>query len=157
MPRKKRGSLKRERVAEPKYHDMVVSRFITKIMFSGKKSVAEGIVYGAFDVIEKTRKEDPVKFFKEALENIKPVLEVRSRRVGGATYQVPTPVRPARSEALALRWLHRAAQSRKGMPMAEKLGLELKDVIDGKGIAVKKKDDVLRMAEANKAFAHFRW
>ena len=138
------------------YQSTLVTKLINRLMQRGKKSVAEKIVYTALAKLNPDKTEAR-NLLKKAIDSLMPEVEVRSRRVGGATYQVPTPVRPARSEALALRWLHRAAQSRKGMPMAEKLGLELKDVIDGKGIAVKKKDDVLRMAEANKAFAHFRW
>lgn len=157
MPRKKRASLKREIIGDPKYHDKLVTRFINVIMLGGKKSVAERVVYQAFDKISLTKKDDPVKIFKQALENIKPVIEVRSRRVGGANYQVPMEVRPDRRVSLGLRWMLGAARSRGEKTMQERLANEILEALDSKGAAIKKKEDVHRMAEANKAFAHFRW
>ena len=157
MPRKKRASLKREVTNDPKYNDEVVSRFINKLMLCGKKSVAETIVYGAFDVIQQVRKDDPIKVFKQALDNVKPVLEVRSRRVGGANYQVPVEVRSDRQNALGMRWMVAAARKRKGKNMQARLAAEILDANENRGEAVKKREDTHRMAEANKAFAHFRW
>ncbi len=126
-------------------------------MKSGKKSVAEGIVYGAFDTVAEKMKDDPIKVFKRALENVKPVIETKSRRVGGANYQVPVEVRPTRREALGLRWLLIAAAGRPGRSMSERLADELLDAYNNRGGAVKKREDVHKMAEANKAFAHYRW
>jgi small subunit ribosomal protein S7 len=157
MPRKKRASLKREIIGDPKYHDKLVTRFINVIMLGGKKSVAERVVYQAFDKVSLTKKDDPVKLFKQALENIKPVIEVRSRRVGGANYQVPMEVRPDRRVSLGLRWMLGAARGRGEKTMQERLANEILEALDSKGAAIKKKEDVHRMAEANKAFAHFRW
>lgn len=157
MPRKKRASLKREISADPKYHDKLVSRFINVLMWGGKKSVAEKVVYQAFDKISLTKKDDPVKVFKQALENVKPVVEVRSRRVGGANYQVPMEVRPDRRVSLGLRWMLGAARDRGEKTMQERLAAEILEALESKGAAIKKKEDVHRMAEANKAFAHFRW
>ncbi|HPW45384.1 MAG TPA: 30S ribosomal protein S7 [bacterium] len=157
MPRKKRGSLKRTVVADPKYGDQLVSKFITNLMWSGKKSIAEKIVYGAFDVLQEKKQDDPVKIFKQAMENIKPIVEVRSRRVGGATYQVPTEVRSDRKISLGLRWLLGAARSRGENTMKDRIAAELLEALENKGAAVKKREDTHKMAEANKAFAHYRW
>lgn len=157
MPRKKRASLKRDITPDPKYRDKLVAKFINSIMYGGKKSTAETVVYQAFDKISLTKKDDPVKVFKQALENIKPVIEVRSRRVGGANYQVPMEVRPDRRVSLGFRWLIAAARSRGEKTMQERLSNEILEALDSKGAAIKKKEDVHRMAEANKAFAHFRW
>ena len=157
MPRKKRGSLKRTVVADPKYGDQLVSKFIANLMWSGKKSIAEKIVYGAFDVLQEKKQDDPVKLFKQAMENIKPMVEVRSRRVGGATYQVPTEVRSDRKISLGLRWLLGAARSRGENTMKDRIAAELLEALENKGAAVKKREDTHKMAEANKAFAHYRW
>lgn len=148
---------KREILPDPKYKDRVVGRFINKLLLAGKKSVAETITYKAFNIVSDKTKQDPIKAFKEALENIKPVLEVRSRRVGGATYQVPMEVRPERRLALGMRWMIEYARERAGRSMEEKLAAEIMDALQKKGGAIKKKEDVHRMAEANKAFAHYRW
>lgn len=156
MPR--RGKVERREVMpDPIYGDKLVAKFINIVMRRGKKSVAEKIVYGAFDIIKEKTKEDPLKVFKQAVENTKPLLEVRSRRVGGATYQVPMEVRPERGLSLALRWLVYYAKIKTGRPMMEKLAEELIDAYNGRGGAVKKREEVHRMAEANKAFAHYRW
>ena len=136
---------------------MVLAKFINIIMRSGKKSIAEGIVYGAFERVEGKLKRAPVEVFHEALENIKPTVEVRSRRVGGATYQVPVEVRPERREALAIRWMIGAARKRNENTMIERLAGELMDAINSRGTAVKKREDTHKMAEANKAFSHYRW
>lgn len=157
MPRKKRASLKRDVIPDPKYSDTLVSKFVSTIMWSGKKSIAEGIVYGAFDALQEKKGDDPVKLFKQALENIKPVVEVRSRRVGGATYQVPTEVRNDRRISLGLRWLIGAARDRREKTMRDRIAAELLDALENKGSAVKKREDTHKMAEANKAFAHYRW
>ena len=156
MPR--RGTVqKREILPDPKFGDVVVAKFINDIMYDGKKSVAEAIVYGAFDLMESRTKEDPVKLFKRAIENTQPMVEVKSRRVGGSTYQVPIEVRNERRLALSMRWLISYSRSRPGRTMREKLAGELLDAANNRGGAVKKKEDVHRMAEANKAFAHYRW
>lgn len=148
---------KREIVPDPKYKDLVIAKFMNNMMIDGKKSTAEGIIYGAFDIIEEKLKEDPVKIFKKALNNVKPNLEVRSRRVGGATYQVPVEVRPERRQALASRWIVTYTKSRSGRTMRDKLAAELMDAAENRGNAIKKREDVHKMAEANKAFSHFRW
>ena len=148
---------KREVLPDPKFGDRVVSKFMNNLMYAGKKSVAEGIVYGAFDKVEDKMKREPVEVFHEALDNIKPSIEVRSRRVGGATYQVPVEVRPERREALAIRWLITAAKNRNEKTMEEKLAGELSDAVQNRGTAVKKREDTHKMAEANKAFSHYRW
>jgi small subunit ribosomal protein S7 len=148
---------KRRIIPDPKYRDKVVAKFINDLMISGKKSTAERICYGAFDMIEAKVKDDPLKVFKKALNNVKPAVEVRSRRVGGATYQVPTEVRPDRRQTLASRWIVEYATVRPGKNMVERLAAELLDAADNKGGAIKKREDVHKMAEANKAFAHFRW
>ena len=148
---------KREVLPDAKYGDIVLSKFMNTLMSRGKKSVAERVVYGALDEIEAKLKQDPVKAFRDALDNVKPHLEVRSRRVGGATYQVPVEVRPDRSQALAIRWLITGARDRSGHSMKEKLSAELLDAFNRRGNAVKKREDTHKMADANKAFAHYRW
>jgi small subunit ribosomal protein S7 len=148
---------KRKIIPDPKYKDKVVAKFINDLMRSGKKSVAERICYGAFDIIESKLKDDPVKVFKKALNNVKPAVEVRSRRVGGATYQVPVEVRPDRRQTLASRWIILYSKERSGKNMVEKLAAELLDAVENRGGAIKKREDVHKMAEANKAFSHFRW
>lgn len=157
MPRKKRVSLQRDIAGDFKYNDKLISRLINKIMLHGKKSIAEMIVYGSLDILAASKKDDPVKVFRQALDNIKPVLEVRSRRVGGANYQVPQEVRPERRVTLGLRWLVNAARDRSGKTMKERLAAEVLDAVENRGGAIKKKEDTHRMAEANKAFAHFKW
>ena len=156
MPRR-REVPKRRIIPDPKYKDKLVSKFTNTLMFDGKKAVAEGILYGAFDVIADRFKEDPVEVFRKALDNVKPKLEVKSRRVGGATYQVPVEVRPERRVALAMRWIVQYARDRGEKTMRERLASEFVDAAQGRGNAVKKKDDTHKMAEANKAFAHYRW
>jgi small subunit ribosomal protein S7 len=157
MPRKKRASLKRKITPDPKYGDQLVAKFINGLMLDGKKSTAERNVYGAFDVLQEKKHDDPVKLFKQAMENIKPVVEVRSRRVGGATYQVPCEVRSDRRVSLGLRWLLSAAKSRGEKTMKDRVAAELLDALESRGNAVKKREDTHKMAEANKAFAHYRW
>ena len=154
---RRRAAEKRQILPDAKYGNLVLGKFMNSLMYSGKKSVAERIVYGALDIIEEKKKTDPVKFFQEALENVKPEIEVRSRRVGGATYQVPVEVRPDRGQALAIRWLIKAARSRSENTMVERLSGELMDASESRGNAIKKREDTHKMAEANKAFAHFRW
>jgi small subunit ribosomal protein S7 len=139
------------------YHSKLVSKFIHSIMWQGKKSVAEGIFYDALELMGKRTNEDPLRLFEKAVENVKPVLEVRSRRVGGSTYQVPMEIRPDRRQSLAIRWLIQYARSRSEKSMMEKLAGEFLDAAGNKGSAVKKKEDTHKMAEANKAFAHYRW
>lgn len=156
MPRR-REVPKRKILPDPKYHDVLVTKFMNVVMQDGKKAVAEQIVYGAFDVVQDRTREDPVKIFHRALDNCQPVVEVKSRRVGGATYQVPVEVRPSRRMALAMRWLVSYARKRPGKSMREKLANELIEAAHNRGQAVKKRDDVHRMAEANKAFSHYRW
>ena len=156
MPRR-REVPKRQILPDPKYADRMVGRFINVIMKDGKKSTAERILYGAFNVIESKTRNDPLAMFRRALENVRPRVEVKSRRVGGATYQVPIEVRPDRSTALALRWLIGYARNRPENSMRERLANELLDASASRGGAFKKKDDTHRMAEANKAFAHYRW
>jgi len=148
---------RREVEPDPKYGSKLVAKFINCIMRSGKKSVAQRILYDAFNIISKKTKEDPLTVFRKAVENVKPVVEVRSRRVGGATYQVPTEVRPERRQALAIRWLINYARERGEKGMAARLAGELMDAANKRGGAIKKKEDTHRMAEANKAFAHYRW
>ena len=142
---------------DPKYGDLVVAKFTNNMMLDGKKSVAESIIYGAFNIIEKKTGQDPVKTFHEAIENVKPSVEVRSRRVGGATYQVPIEVRAARRQALAIRWIVDLSRKRSENTMTERLSGELMDAANNRGAAVKKREDTHRMAEANKAFSHYRW
>jgi small subunit ribosomal protein S7 len=148
---------KREIIPDPKFHDIVVTKFMNSVMYEGKKSVAETIVYGAFDIIEQKTKQSPVEIFKSALENVAPAIEVRSRRVGGATYQVPVEVRNERRQALAIRWIITAARGRNDKTMVDRLSAELMDAANNRGNAVKKREDTHRMAEANRAFAHYRW
>ena len=148
---------KREINPDPKFGDLVVSKFMNAIMYDGKKSVAERIVYGAFDVVHDKSRQDAVVIFHQALENIQPHVEVRSRRVGGATYQVPVDVRPERRQALAIRWLITAARNRNETTMVDRLSGELMDAANNRGTAVKKREDTHRMAEANRAFSHYRW
>lgn len=156
MPRR-REVPKREILPDPKYGSKLVAKFINGIMRKGKRSLAESILYGAFDIIERKTKEDPLKLFEKAVENVKPVLEVRSRRVGGSTYQVPVEIRTARRTALAIRWLISYAKQNAEKGMTNKLALELIDAANNRGSAVKKKEDTHKMADANKAFAHYRW
>ena len=156
MPRK--GEVRRREVLpDPKFHDRLVTKFVNNMMQAGKKSVAEHILYGALDVIGARTHEDPLTIFRHALDNIRPSVEVRSRRVGGATYQVPVEVRQVRRMSLGMRWLVQYARGRGEKSMAERLAGELIDAANGRGSAIKKKDDTHRMAEANKAFAHYRW
>lgn len=156
MPRR-RVAEKREVLPDPKYNSKVVSKFMSAIMQDGKKSTAEGICYGAFDVIKEKTGNDPLKVFKTALENVKPVVEVKPRRVGGATYQVPVEIRPQRRMALASRWLITYSRGRSEKTMKERLAGELLDAFNNTGSSIKKKEDTHKMAEANKAFAHYRW
>ncbi|HTY38864.1 MAG TPA: 30S ribosomal protein S7 [Bacteroidota bacterium] len=154
---RKKRSTRRMSSPDPKYQDILVSRFINSLLKSGKKHTARGILYGAFDIIEEKTKNKPLDVFKKAVNNASPMIEVRARRVGGATYQVPTEVRPERRTALAIRWLIGYAKERSDTSMAQKLASELMAAATGEGGAIKKKDDVHRMADANKAFAHFKW
>ena len=156
MPRR-RVVAKREILPDPKFGNVTLAKFMNHVMVSGKKSLAERIVYGALETVESRAKKDPVEVFEEALENIAPSVEVKSRRVGGATYQVPVEVRPARRTALAMRWLVDYARNRSEKSMAQRLAGEIVDAAQNKGAAVKKREDVHRMAEANKAFSHFRF
>ena len=156
MSRRRRAE-KREILPDPKFKDLVLSKFMNNLMLDGKKSVSEKIVYGAFEEIENKMKRPPLEVFHEALDNIKPAVEVRSRRVGGATYQVPVEVRPQRREALAIRWLIKASRDRNEKTMKDRLASELIDAVNTRGSAVKKKEDTHKMAEANKAFSHYRW
>ena len=154
---RRRAAERREVLPDPKFGDMVLTRFMNCLMYQGKKSAAESIVYGAMEVIHKKTGQDPVKVFHGALDNVRPALEVRSRRVGGATYQVPVEVRPDRSTTLALRWLVSFSKQRREKTMVERLANELLDASNGLGAAVKRREDVHKMAEANRAFAHYRW
>ncbi|MAT36317.1 MAG: 30S ribosomal protein S7 [Ponticaulis sp.] len=156
MSRRHRAE-KREVLPDPKFGDLVLSKFMNQIMVDGKKSTAERIVYGALDLVEARGKRDPVELFHDALDNVSPSVEVRSRRVGGATYQVPVEVRPERRQALAIRWMVAAARGRNESTMRERLAGELLDASNGRGNAVKKREDTHRMAEANRAFSHYRW
>ena len=156
MSRRRRPE-KRVILPDPKFGDQVLSKFMNNLMLDGKKSVAESIVYGALDTMQTRAKADPVQLFHDALNNVKPHIEVRSRRVGGATYQVPVEVRPERAQALAIRWLITAARGRAETTMAARLSGELMDAANNRGTAVKKREDTHKMAEANRAFAHYRW
>lgn len=156
MSRRHRAE-KREVLPDAKFGDTVLTKFMNNLMLDGKKSVAESIVYGALDRVKEKTGREPIEAFHEALDNVKPSLEVRSRRVGGATYQVPVEVRTERREALAIRWLIGAARGRNENTMEERLGAEILDALNTRGSAVKKRDDTHKMAEANKAFAHYRW
>ncbi len=148
---------KREILPDPKFHDVVVAKFVNALLKDGKKSTAESIFYGCIDVMQDRTGDDGIKLFRKALENVKPLLEVKSRRVGGATYQVPIEVKPARRQSLASRWLIEAARKRPEHSMAERLAAEMIEASNNRGGAMKKREDVHKMAEANKAFAHYRW
>lgn len=156
MSRRHRAE-KREVIPDAKYGDIVLAKFMNSIMHDGKKSVAETIVYGALEQVERKLRSEPVPVFRQALDNVAPALEVRSRRVGGATYQVPVEVRPDRRQALAIRWIISAARDRNDKTMVERLSAELMDAANNRGNAVKKREDTHRMAEANRAFSHYRW
>ncbi len=156
MSRRHRAE-KREVNPDPKFGDLVVTKFMNSVMLDGKKSIAERIVYGALDIVEDKAKTDPVEMFHQALENVAPSVEVRSRRVGGATYQVPVEVRNERKQALAIRWLIAAARKRNETTMVARLSGELMDAANNRGAAVKKREDTHKMADANKAFSHYRW
>ncbi len=149
--------VQRDVAPDARFHDKQVSRFINVLMSRGKKSTAERVCYGAFDVIQQKTGGDPLKVFRAAIENVRPVVEVKSRRVGGASYQVPVEIRPSRRISLAMRWISESAKSRGGKSMGDKLAGELMDAANNTGLSVKKREDVHRMAEANKAFAHYRW
>jgi small subunit ribosomal protein S7 len=154
---RKRRAEKRRVTPDPKFNDIVITKFVNSIMIDGKKNTARKIMYEAMDIIAEKTKQEPMEIFKQAMSNVAPMLEVRSRRVGGATYQVPVDVRDERRQALAIRWLKNYASARRDNTMASRLANELMAAAKGEGSAVKKRDDVHRMAEANKAFAHFRW
>jgi len=156
MPRRARA-IRREIPPDAKYHNEIVARLINRVMMRGKKSLAEGIVYGALDIMQKKGAKEPVTVLEQAVKNVTPQLEVKPRRVGGATYQVPVEVRPDRGLSLALRWLITSARARGGQSMAEKLAAEVGDASQGQGATIKKREDTHRMAEANRAFAHYRW
>ena len=156
MSRRHRAE-KREVIEDAKYGDIILAKFMNSIRYDGKKSVAEAIVYGALDQVESKAKSDPVGIFRQALENVAPAIEVRSRRVGGATYQVPVEVRNERRQALAIRWIITAARARNDKTMVDRLSAELLDASNNRGAAVKKREDTHRMAEANRAFSHYRW
>jgi len=156
MPRK-RVAVKRKITPDAKYKSVLVAKFINNLMNKGKKSTAQSILYGAFDLVEEKAGKDPLAVFQAALDNVRPVVEVKSRRVGGSTYQVPTEVRPSRRQALSMRWIISFASSRGEKTMAAKLAGEIMDAANERGAAIKKKEDTHRMAEANKAFAHYRW
>jgi small subunit ribosomal protein S7 len=156
MSRRHRAD-KREINPDPKFGDLVISKFMNNLMYDGKKSVAETIVYGALDRIQAKAKQDPIQVFHQALDNVAPAIEVRSRRVGGATYQVPVEVRTERRQALAIRWLIQAARGRNENTLIDRLSGELLDAASNRGTAVKKREDTHRMAEANRAFSHYRW
>ena len=156
MSRRRRPE-KREILPDPKFGDQVLSKFMNNLMLDGKKSVAESIVYGALETMETRAKADPIQLFHDALNNVKPQIEVRSRRVGGATYQVPVEVRTERRQALAIRWIIDSSRKRGEHTMEERLSNELMDAVNNRGSAVKKREDTHRMAEANKAFSHYRW
>ena len=154
---RKKSAPKKLNVVDPKYKSVIIPKLINSLMYDGKKTIAEKIVYDAIDKIKSKSKDEPITVFNQAISNIKPTVEVRSRRVGGATYQVPVEVKSNRSQALALRWILDASRKRKNKTMAEKLSFELLDAYQKKGSAIKKKEDTHKMAESNKAFAHFRW
>jgi small subunit ribosomal protein S7 len=156
MPRK-RVIVRREIATDPRYNNLLVAKFVSSLLKKGKRSLAQSILYGAFDIMQQKAKEEPLSLFQKALANVKPVVEVRSRRVGGSTYQVPTEVRASRGQALAIRWIISFAKARGEKSMPAKLAGELMDASGGRGAAVKKREDTHRMAEANKAFAHYRW
>ena len=154
---RRHAAQKREVIPDPKFHDVVVTKFMNAVMEDGKKSVAERMVYGAFEKMEQRGKANPIDLFRQALDNVMPSVEVRSRRVGGATYQVPVEVRIERRQALAIRWIITAAKNRNENTMEERLAGELLDAVNSRGSAVKKREDTHKMADANKAFSHYRW
>ena len=154
---RRRAAIKRTILPDHKFKDLVIAKFMNRIMNDGKKSVSEKIVYGAFDIVSKKTDKEPLEFFHEALANVKPNLEVKSRRVGGATYQVPMEVRPRRAQALAMKWIIDCAVKRNEKTMRERLASEIIDAHNNKGNAVKKREETHKMAEANRAFSHFRW
>jgi small subunit ribosomal protein S7 len=154
---RKQVAKKREILPDPKYHDTLIAKFMNGLMRRGKKALAEKIFYGALDMIQEKTHGDPAKIFRQAMDNVRPLIEVRPRRVGGATYQVPVEVRPARKLALSIRWLVNYSRARSEKTMVEKLAGELLDAANNRGAAVKKREDTHKMAEANKAFAHYRW
>ena len=156
MPRR-RVVAKREVLPDPKFGNSTLAKFMNHVMISGKKSVAESIVYGALDIVEERTKRDPIEVFDEALENIAPMVEVKSRRVGGATYQVPLEISGSRQTALALRWLVSFSHARKGVLMKDALASEIREASEGQGSCIRKRDEMHKMAQSNKAFAHFRW
>ena len=154
---RRRAATKREVLPDHQYKDIILTKFMNRIMLDGKKSVSERIVYGAFDIVLNKTKKQPIDFFNEALDNVKPNLEVRSRRVGGATYQVPMEVRPRRAQALAMKWIIESALKRSEKTMRERIASEIMDAHNNKGNAVKKREETHKMAESNRAFSHFRW
>jgi len=154
---RRHAAVKREVLPDPKYMDKVVTKFINALMLDGKKSTSERIFYGAMDLVQARTKRDPVEVFHEALDNVKPTVEVKSRRVGGATYQIPIEVRAERAQALALRWIVSMARKRSEKTMEQRLAGELEDAVNSRGSSIKKREDTHKMAEANKAFAHYRW
>ena len=154
---RRRAAIKREVLPDHKFKDTILTKFMNRIMLDGKKSVSEKIVYGAFDIVFEKTKEKPIEFFHSALDNVKPNLEVRSRRVGGATYQVPVEVRPRRAQTLAMKWIVDCAAKRSEKTMKERIANEIIDAFNNKGSAVKKREETHKMAEANRAFSHFRW
>lgn len=154
---RRRDSIKREILPDPRYNSKLVAQFVNVMMRSGKKSISQRILYDSFDIIEQKSSEDGLVVFRQAINNAKPLLEIRSRRVGGATYQVPVDVRPERRTTLSIRWLIQAARSRNGKTMAERVAGEIIDAFNNQGGAMRRKDEQARMAEANRAFAHFRW
>ncbi len=156
MSRRSRA-VKRETPPDAKYHNIITAKLINKVMTRGKKSTAERIIYGALNIMEQRGAKDPVTALEQAIKNATPLLEVKPRRVGGATYQVPVEVQPDRAQSLALRWLIKSARARAGKSMADKLAAELTDAANGQGVTIKKRDDTHKMAEANRAFAHYRW
>jgi small subunit ribosomal protein S7 len=157
MMSRRHSAEKREVIPDAKFGDVILTKFMNSIMYDGKKSIAEAIVYDAFDVIEHKMRAEPLPIFKQALDNVAPAIEVRSRRVGGATYQVPVEVRAERRQALAIRWIINAARGRSDKTMVDRLSAELMDAANNRGNAVKKREDTHRMAEANRAFSHYRW
>jgi small subunit ribosomal protein S7 len=157
MMSRRHSAEKREVIPDAKFGDVILTKFMNSIMYDGKKSIAEAIVYDAFDIIEQKMRSEPLPVFKQALDNVAPAIEVRSRRVGGATYQVPVEVRAERRQALAIRWIINAARGRNDKTMVDRLSAELMDAANNRGNAVKKREDTHRMAEANRAFSHYRW
>ena len=154
---RRRAAIKREVLPDHKFKDKILTKFMNRIMLDGKKSVSERIVYGAFNIVSEKTKKTPIEFFHSALDNVKPNLEVRSRRVGGATYQVPVEVRPRRAQTLAMKWIVDCASKRNEKTMKERIANEIMDAFNNKGNAVKKREETHKMAEANRAFSHFRW